>query len=101
MQVDHNLYGDPIRNLWAAVITTALDDLKIHFNQAPKYSGGRQRQIELRRARHFFRRPYDSNLAWVCFHLGMDLERVLEAAKKNLSSEPIACYRNSKTYRGR
>jgi len=101
MQVDYNLYGDPIRNLWAAVIMTALDDLKIQYDPAPKYSGGRQRQIERLRARHFFRRPYDSNLAWICFHLGLDLDRVVERAKKNLSFEPIPRYRSGKTYRGR
>jgi hypothetical protein len=101
MQVDYNLYGDPIRNLWAAVIMTALDDLKIQYDPAPKYSGGKQRQIERRRARHFFRRPYDSNLSWICFHLGIDLDNILEAAKKNLSFEDMHCYRGSKTYRGR
>ena len=100
MQVDDRMYGNPERNLWAAVITTALDDLKIRYNPKPKYSGGRQRQIERLRARHFFRRPYDSNLAWICFHLGLDLDRVLEQAKKNLSFEPIPRYRSGKTYRG-
>lgn len=114
MQVDHNLYGDPIRNLWAAVILTALDDLKIRFEQNPKWSSGINRQLNRRQAIWFFSRPEDSSLSWICKKLNLDLQatvkkaheicpevkiiksgitaEVLNSEIKRLSFEKVECY---------
>ena len=54
MQVDDKLEGDPIRNLWAAVIMTALDDLRIKQESFPKWSSGKNRQADRAKAIWFF-----------------------------------------------
>lgn len=97
MQVDFNLYGDPIRNLWAAVILTALDDLMIKYNPAPKYSGGVEKQRNRRQAIWFFSQPSQSSLSWICQKLNIDLRATVKKARElcpeiNLSFEKVECY---------
>ena len=80
MQVDCNQNGDPIRNLWAAVILTALDDLKIHYDSNPKWSSQINRQIDRRQAIWFFSYPNQSTLGWICEKLQIDLQSTVKKA---------------------
>jgi hypothetical protein len=99
MQVDDKLEGDPIRNLWAAVIMTALDDLKIGYDANPKWSSGISRQLDRKKAIWFFSEPYESSLSWICEKLNIDLIATVKKAheicpevKINLSFEQVESY---------
>jgi hypothetical protein len=99
MQVDCNQAGDPIRNLWAAVILTAFDDLKIPYESNPFWSSQINRQINRRQAIWFFSNPQDSTLDWICQKLNIDLEATVKRAheicpdvKINLSFEKVEGY---------
>jgi hypothetical protein len=99
MQVDGNLFGNPYRNVWAAVILTALDDLKIRYEQNPKWSSGIERQRNRRQAIWFFNYPSQSSLSWICEKLNLDLQSTVKKAheicpevKINLSIEKAECY---------
>ncbi len=99
MLVDYNLEGDPFRNLWSAVVTTALDDLQIKYDPAPKHSGGIVRQLDRQQAIWFFSCPDESLLSWICQMLQIDLQAVIKraaeinpAVKKALSNDKIECY---------
>jgi hypothetical protein len=99
MQIDYNLEGNPYRNLWAAVVSTALGDLQVKYDPAPKWNGGIQRQLDRRKAIWFFSCPDDSLLSWICFHLQIDLQATIKraaeinpAVKKALSNDKIECY---------
>jgi hypothetical protein len=99
MLVDYNLEGNPYCNLWAAVVSTALLDLKIKFNPSPRGSGAIVRQLDRRQAIWFFSCPDESLLSWICFHLQIDLQATIKraaeinpAVKKALSNDKIECY---------
>ncbi len=99
MQVDDKLEGDPIRNLWAAVIMTALDDLRIKQETAPRWSSGISRQLDRKRAIWFFSCPHESSLSWICEKLQLDLGSTIKrareinpAVKKSLSFGKGECY---------
>lgn len=97
MQVDCNQTGDPIINLWSAVILTALDDLKIEFQENPAWSSGKNRQANREKAIWFFSRPHESSLSWICQKLNLDLRATVKKARElcpeiNLSFEKVECY---------
>lgn len=97
MQVDCNQIGDPIRNLWSAVILTALDDLRIAFNNNPRWSSGNERQVNRKKAIWFFSYPNQSSLAWICQKLNLDLQSTVKKAHEicpeiSLSIGKDECY---------
>lgn len=99
MQVDYHLKGDPVRNLWSAVILNALDDLKIKYEEKPKWSSGISRQLDRQKAIWFFSNPHESSLSWICGKLQIPLMDTIRKAheinpevKINLSFEKVEYY---------
>ena len=80
MQVDDRMYGNPERNLWAAVIGNAKDDLPRSENL--KWSSGREREAARNSAIRFFNLSTRSRLSAICFQLGLDLGATIEMARK-------------------
>ena len=80
MQVDFNLQGDPYRNLWAAVVTTALDCLALPYVMVPKTQTQLTHKRDRDKAVWFFSAPHESNLGWISDKLGIDLESIIKCA---------------------
>lgn len=99
MQVDYHLKGDPVRNIWSAVILNAMDDLKIKYEENPKWSSGISRQLDRQKAIWFFSNPKESMLSWICEKLQIPLRETIKRAheinpevKINLSFELVEGY---------
>lgn len=71
--------GDPIRNLWAAVIETALEDLK-RATQTFKGRESGTKEAEVRWSMNFFTSE-NSTLPWICTALGLDIEAIRAKAR--------------------
>ena len=71
--------GDPIRNLWAAVIETAFDDLK-RATQTFKGRASGAKKAEVRWSMNFFTSE-NSTLPWICSALGLDIETIRAKAR--------------------
>lgn len=72
--------GDPIRNLWAAVIRNALIDLRGRTS----YGYGGSIQAAQISALHFFCSE-DSMLPFICENIGIDISAVRSRAEKIIS----------------
>lgn len=71
--------GDPIRNLWAAVIETALEDLK-RVTKTFKGRASGAKRAEVRWSMNFFTSE-NSTLPWICTALGLDIEAIRAKAR--------------------
>lgn len=79
MQIEDYIEGDPVRNLWSAVIKRAWDDLRVKSNYS--YRRGKQlKNLNRGSAINFFRSP-NSTLPWICKALGFDIVEIREKAE--------------------
>ena len=74
--------GDPIRNLWAAVIRNAL--LEVGGKGIHNHGNCGTARAAQRSAMYFFRSP-DSMLPFICEQMGVDLLSVRSRAEKLIS----------------
>jgi hypothetical protein len=75
MQINYNLNGNPVRNLWAAVIMNALDDLNYKQLQPAITSHQRTQRTKcnLKKSSSYnFFRSKNSSFPWICQQLSLD-----------------------------
>jgi len=77
--------GDPLKNLWAAVVETALDDLK---DRSKYYKGNctGAMKAERRGSINFFVSEH-SRLPWICTELGLDIDSIRERAAEIIKED--------------
>ena len=75
--------GDPIRNLWAAVIRNAL--LEVKGKGIYNHGNCGTARAARRQAIHFFRSE-ESMLSYICEQMGIDLQSVRSRAEKLMSA---------------
>lgn len=87
--------GDPVHNLWMAVIGKSWRDLKLRkrlkakiYNKEKLREDEQEKVYNMIRARFFFFSE-QSNLPWICEQLNLSLYKARLRAKKRLSENEI------------
>ena len=74
---DFDKAGDPVRNLWAAVLRTAFESILSTQRRKNNVTDivARKRRANMEKAMWFFLSE-DSSLRWICHHLDINVDRV-------------------------
>lgn len=85
--IDYCANGDPIKNLWSAVINQAYEDLTVEQYSKKKSLRDYQKIKQSSAVNFFFSK--NSSLSWICLNLGIPIKKVREKAKEIMVEEGI------------